>query len=86
MLKYPGQTDAGGFIVGTETGMLYRLKNLYPDKAFYPVSEKAVCPNMKMITTEKVLAALQEMTPVVKVPESIREKAHLPVQRMLEIV
>ena len=86
MLKFPGQSDAEQFVVGTEIGMVYRLQTLYPEKIFIPVSERALCPNMKLITREKILAALQEMSPVVNVPESIREKAYAPVKRMLEIV
>jgi quinolinate synthase len=86
MLKYPGQSDAEEFIVGTEIGLVYRLQKLYPDKIFYPASEKALCPNMKMISLEKILRSLQEMSPVITVPEPIREKAYAPVKRMLEII
>jgi len=86
MLKYPGQSDAEEFIVGTEIGLVYRLQKLYPDKIFYSVSEKALCPNMKMISLEKILRSLQEMSAVITVPEPIREKAYAPVKRMLEIV
>jgi quinolinate synthase len=86
MLKYPGQSDAEEFIVGTEIGLVYRLQKLYPDKIFYPASEKALCPNMKMISLEKILRSLQEMSAVITVPEPIREKAYAPVKRMLEIV
>ena len=86
MLKYPGQSDAEEFIVGTEIGLVYRLQKLYPDKIFYPASEKALCPNMKMISLEKILRSLQEMSPVITVPEPIRNKAYAPVKRMLEIV
>ena len=86
MLKYPAQSDAGEFIVGTEIGLVYRLQKLYPDKIFYPASEKALCPNMKMISLEKILRSLQEMSSVITVPEPIREKAYAPVKRMLEIV
>ena len=86
MLKYPGQSDAEEFIVGTEIGLVYRLQKLYPDKIFYPASEKALCPNMKMISLEKILRSLQEMSAVITVPEPIREKAYAPVKRMLEII
>jgi quinolinate synthase len=85
MLKYPGQADEGEFIVGTEIGLVYRLKKLYPEKKFYSASERALCPNMKMISLEKILLSLREMLTVVKVPEQIREKAYVPVKRMLEI-
>ena len=86
MLKFPEQADAEEFIVGTEIGLVYRLQKLYPEKKFIPVSERALCPNMKLITREKILSALQEMSPVVKVPEIVREHAYAPVKRMLEIV
>ncbi len=86
MLKYPEQADAEEFIVGTEIGLVYRLQKLYPEKKFYPASEKALCPNMKMISLEKILRSLQEMAPVVKVPAELREKAYVPVKRMLDIV
>jgi quinolinate synthase len=86
MLKYPGQSDAGEFIVGTEIGLVYRLQKLYPDKKFYPVSEQALCPNMKKISLEKILWSLQEMAPVVKVPAQLSEKAYIPVKRMLDII
>jgi quinolinate synthase len=86
MLKFPGSADAGEFIVGTEIGLTYRLQKLYPEKKFYPASERALCPNMKMITLEKILRSLQEMSPVVKVTAQIRDRSYVPVQRMLEII
>lgn len=67
-------------------GLLDRLKKEHPDKKFIPVSEKAICPNMKLITLEKVLWSLEEMSPVVAVPEEIRLKAKAAVDRMLAIV
>jgi quinolinate synthase len=86
MLRYPAKSDAREFIVGTEIGLVYRLKELFPDRIFYPASERAFCPNMKMISLEKILRSLKEMSPVIKVPEHVREKAYAPVKRMLEIV
>jgi len=72
-------------IVGTEIGIIHRLKKENPYKKFIPVSEQAICPNMKLITLEKVLWSLEEMTPEVKVPEDIRLKAKSVVDKMLEI-
>ncbi|CAO0820905.1 Quinolinate synthase [Desulfarculales bacterium] len=77
--SYQGQT----LIVGTETGILHRLANENPGKTFIPVNEKAVCPNMKRITLEKVLASLETMREPVEVPEDIRQKAMASVERML---
>jgi quinolinate synthase len=86
MARYAKENPAREFIVGTESGLLYRLKQDNPDKEFYLVSERAVCPNMKRTTQEKVLWALEELKDEVKVPASISKKARLAIERMLEIV
>jgi len=86
MGKYAKESPAKEFIVGTEAGLVYRLKQDNPDKEFYPASERAVCPNMKRTTQEKVLWALEELKEEVKVPDDIRKKARLAIERMLTIV
>jgi quinolinate synthase len=83
--QYAKQEDVTQMIVGTEIGMIHRLRKENPDKKFIPVSEHAVCNKMKLINLGSVLWSLQEMTPVVKVPEDIRIKAKAAVDRMLEI-
>jgi quinolinate synthase len=85
MIKFAQREDVKEVIVGTEMGLIYRLKKENPGKKFIPVSEQAICPNMKLITLEKVLWSLEEMKPVVKVPESIRLKAKAAVDRMLAV-
>ena len=85
MIKFAKQTEAKEIIIGTETGIIHRLKKENPDKDFFPATEKAICPNMKMLTLEKVLWSLQDMAPEVKVPEDIRLKAKAAVDKMLEI-
>ncbi len=79
--SYQGQT----LIVGTETGILHRLAKENPGKTFIPVNDKAVCPNMKRITLEKVLASLESMRHPIEVPEDIRQKALASVERMLAL-
>jgi quinolinate synthase len=85
MIKFARREDVQQVIVGTEIGIIYRLRKENPDKKFIPVSEQAVCPNMKLITLEKVLWSLEEMAPEVKVPEKIRLKAKKAVDRMLAV-
>ena len=85
MCRYARRSEVKEMIVGTEIGIIHRLKKENPDKKFIPVSEQAICPNMKLITLEKVLWSLEEMTPEVKVPEDIRLKAKSVVDKMLEI-
>ncbi len=85
MVNHARQSTAKEFIIATETGILHRLQKFNPEKAFYPVNERAVCRFMKMITLEKVLRSLQEDVFEVKVPEAIAERARLSIQRMVGI-
>jgi quinolinate synthase len=85
MIGFARRTDAEVIIVGTEIGILHRLRKETPAKRFLPASERAVCPNMKKINLEKILWSLEELSPEVKVPEEIRLKAKLAVDRMLTI-
>ncbi len=86
MCKFVKDSPAKEFIVGTEVGIIYRLKQDNPDKEFYPASERAVCPNMKRTTQEKVLFALEELREEVRVSDDIRRRAQKAINRMLEIV
>lgn len=86
MAKFAKENPAKEFIVGTEAGLVYRLKQDNLNKEFYLASERAVCPNMKRTTQEKVLWALEELQEEVKVPQNIREKAQLAIERMLKII
>jgi len=83
--RFARETDAREIIVGTEIGILHRLRKENPGKKFIPATEQAVCPQMKLITLEKVLWSLEEMAPEVKVPEKIRLRAKSAVDKMLEV-
>lgn len=85
ILRFSQQDDVQEVIVGTEMGIIHRLQKENPSKKFIPISEKAVCPNMKRITLEKILSSLENMAPEVKVPEDIRIRAQGAVDRMMEI-
>ncbi len=86
MVRRAGEIDAGTFIVGTEVDMTYRLKTLYPGKNFIPAAYGAVCKNMKKITLEKVLRSLQNLEPVITVPDEIAGAARVAIEKMVEIV
>jgi quinolinate synthase len=86
IIRYAARDDVSELIVGTEVEILHRLKKENPGKKFIPASEKAVCPDMKKITLDKILKSLETMTPEVKVPEEIRVRALRAVERMLAIV
>ena len=83
MCRFARETDAVEIIVGTEVGILHRLRKENPGKKFIPASEQAICPRMKLIALETVLWSLQEMCHEVKVPENIRLKARAAVDKML---
>ena len=85
MCRFAQQTEAKEIIIGTEIGIIHRLRKENPGKKFIHASEQAVCPNMKLITLEKILWSLEEVTLEVRVPEEIRLKAKTAVDRMLEI-
>ena len=86
IIRYAARDDVSELIVGTEVEILHRLRKENPGKTFIPASEKAICPNMKRITLEKMLKSLETMSPQIKVAEDIRVKAKAAVDRMLAIV
>lgn len=86
MAKFAKESEAAEFIVGTENGLVYRLKKDNPRKEFYPASERAICPNMKRTTQEKIISALEDMKEEVKVSDAIRIRARKSIDRMLEII
>ena len=85
MMNHVKNSSAQQFVVATETGILYRMKQQNPGKTFVPASEKAECQYMKMITPENVYASLKEDKYEVKVPKEIADKARLAIERMLSI-
>jgi quinolinate synthase len=86
MIDYVKKSDKREFVIATETGILHRLKKIRPDAEFFPLSEKAICEYMKMITVEKLLDSLQYEKFEVKVPKELADKARLPIEKMLSIV
>ena len=83
MGKYAGEEKAEEFIVGTEIGMLHRLRKENPTKTFHPI-DIAVCPNMKRTTLEKVLWSLEELGFEIELPPETIERAAISIRRMLE--
>ena len=85
MYDYCRTSPAKRFLIGTEAGILYRLRQENPDKEFILASPALVCPNMKLTSLEDILDALKTMAPVVKVPEEIRVPAKQALDRMIAI-
>ena len=83
MLRFPAGDDAREYIVATETGLLHRLHQDYPDRRFVAATLNAVCPNMKLTTLEKAIEALDEGLNEIVVPPRISERAARAVARMV---
>ena len=86
MLKFVRESEQNEFIIGTECGILHRMRKENPGKQFYPLEPAVVCPNMKKITLEDVLFALRDLAPRIELDEEMRKKAKAPIDRMLEVL
>ncbi len=85
MYDYCRNSSARRFIIGTEAGILYRLRNESPDKEFILASPALFCPNMKLTSLDDVLISLQRLEPVVTVEETVRVRARLALERMIAV-
>ena len=86
MLKFVRESEQKEFIIGTECGILHRMRKENPGKLFYPLEPAVVCPNMKKISLEDVLFALRDFSPRIELDEEMRKKAKAPIDRMLEVL
>ncbi len=86
MLKVAAKSTARQFIIATEIGIIHPLKKQNPEAEFVPASDRAVCPNMKKITLDKLIGSLEDMQHKITVPEPIRLEAKKALDRMVEIL
>jgi quinolinate synthase len=85
MLRYVKESPKKTFIIGTEIGIIHRLKKENPEKVFIPAMDKAICPNMKLINLEKIMWSLEQEETEVIVPEDIARKAKAAIDRMIAL-
>lgn len=85
IIDYATKSDAKEFLICTEMGVFFELMQKNPDKKFYSVGHRQFCPNMKLVTLDKVVDALETMEPEVILTEDLMEKAFMPLQKMLEL-
>jgi quinolinate synthase len=85
IIKFCTESPAKEFVVLTEEGVIYPMRKKCPDKAFLTLKTPMVCPNMKKNTLEDVVGALENLAPVIKVPEDIRVPALRAVDRMMAV-
>ena len=85
MLAFCRRSDAREFIVGTESGILYRMRKENPGKRFHVPTRAMICLNMKIITLKDIRDSLVSMSPSVSVPEGVRLKAKAALDAMLAV-
>jgi len=85
MCKYAKESGARSFIIGTEEGILYRLRRDNPAKEFVLAYDGAVCPNMKLNTLDRLYASLKEEKHEVTVPEAVAKSARKALEKMFEV-
>ena len=86
MLKHVKADPGNEYIIGTEVGLLYRLRKENPGKKFHPLSTTAICRTMKMTTLSDVADALEFQRYAIEVPEPIRTRAARALEAMLQLV
>ena len=85
IIDYATASDKDVFIICTEMGVLYELKQKNPGKTFYSVGHRQFCPNMKRISLENVRDTLRDMKNQVELPEELRLNAKKALDEMLRI-
>lgn len=85
IIKYATESNNKEFIICTEMGVFYELNQKNPNKRFYSVGHRQFCPNMKLVTIEKVIRCLETMSPVVHMEEDMILRAKSPLERMLTL-
>lgn len=85
IIDYVAGSPNKKFIIGTEMGVLYKMKKDNPDKMFYLLSSGFMCPNMKKTTLKSVYDALKDMKYNITLDEDIRVRARIPLDRMLKV-
>lgn len=83
ILKFVRESDEREFIIGTESGILHRLRRENPERKFHPLQPEMICPDMKKITLENVRDCLKNMAPRVELSETILREAVKPIAAML---
>jgi len=86
MVDFVGESDNKRFLIGTEEGILYRLKKENPDKEFYPAGTPKICQNMKRTTLDDVYLALKDEQYPIEIPDEIISSAKRALEAMLQYV
>lgn len=90
LLSFTNKSSAKEFIIATESGIIHQMKKSNPDKIFHALPNQencncAECPFMRLNSLEKIRDALRDLKPAIDIPETIRVKAVIPLEKMLAV-
>lgn len=85
IIDYATKSDCDEFIIATEKGVLYELRNKNPEKKFYTVNDSQICPDMKYVTLEKIKNVIKNTENVVELSEKMSEGAKKALDEMLRL-
>ncbi len=85
IIDFANQSDCTEFIICTEDGVKFKLETDNPNKKFYFTKTSPCCVDMKLNTLDKLLKALETEENAIEINEQTRERAKLPLDRMLEL-
>jgi quinolinate synthase len=85
MLRYAKTENAQTFIIGTEIGLLYRLRLENPTKTFIPLSPTTVCASMKRTSLDSVITVLETLQPAIRLDETVRVRAAQALKAMFRL-
>lgn len=85
ILDFVVKSEARDFIIGTECGVFHSILKNCPEKNLILAAEELICPNMKSITLDKILYAIENKQKIIQVPEDIRIKAAQALEKMIAL-
>jgi quinolinate synthase len=85
MLRHISESEKSQFVIMTEKEIIHQMEKEQPGKEFISAGSRALCGQMKRNTLEKVLLALQNEGPEIKVEGDLRERAWKSIEKMLEL-
>ena len=85
LIDYTVKSENNEFIICTERGVLYEMKKRSPEKNFCPADKGRICTDMKLNTLEKLRSALENGTNTIEVSAELRQRALIPLERMIEL-
>lgn len=85
ILQYVQTSPKNEFIIGTEMGIVERIKQTIPQKSVYLLSTKMVCYDMKKTSIEDVLKCLEQGIHEIDLPEAEMKGAYKSLERMVSV-